>query len=152
MNPREFDRLSGLYLDGEAGRDQVLALREALRAQPELRARLAAHVRLHRVQGAALGRRAGRSAALLDPLRTFGARAGVALAHACLVLAVIVGSDVALPRIEAQSWIPASARGDASPEIPVLDEAAPSPLPAEDPESAESAPLPEVREADFLES
>ncbi len=53
MSPREFDHLAGLYLDGEASRPQVLALREALRAHPELRARLAAHVRLHRAQVAA---------------------------------------------------------------------------------------------------
>lgn len=148
MSPRDFDHLAGLYLDGEARRDQVLALREALRAHPELRARLAAHVRLHRAQGAALGR--GRPAALA-PLRAFGARAGAVLVHACLILGVVVGSDAVLPRIDAQSWAPA-ARVVAALEERLPDDQATSPLPAEEPESAESAPLPEVREADFLES
>jgi len=142
MSPREFDHLAGQYLDGEASRAQVLALREALRAHPELRARLAAHVRLHRAQVAA-PRRA--PAGALAGLRAFAARLGLAAAHACVLLLVVVELDVSLPRIEAQSWAPAAGRVA---EEPVAAPAAP----ADELPDAEEAPLPEVREADFLDS
>ncbi len=143
MSPRDFDHLVGLYLDGEATRAQVLALREALRARPELRARLAAHVRLHRAQVAAPRRTL---AAALAGLRAFATRSGLALVHACVLLLVVVELDVSLPRIDAQSWASAPARAAAEP--------APAPAfaaPAEEALSEES-PLPEVREADFLDS
>lgn len=144
MSPRDFDHLVGLYLDGEATRAQVLALREAMRAAPELRARLAAHVRLHRAQGAAPRRTL---AGALAGLRAFAARSGLALAHACVLLLVVVELDVALPRIDAQSWAPAAARPLAEPVLaPVVPE-----VPAEGAASDES-PLPEIREADFLDS
>lgn len=143
MSPRDFDHLVGLYLDGEASRGQVLALREAMRSNPELRARLAAHVRLHRAQGAAPRRTL---AGALAGLRAFAARSGLALAHACVLLLVVVELDVSLPRIDAQSWAPAVAR-------PLSEPAALPAVPAE-PEApvADELPLPEVREADFLDS
>ena len=144
MSPRDFDHLAGLYLDGEASRSQVLALREALRAHPELRARLAAHVRLHRAQGAAPRRTL---AGALAGLRAFAARSGLALAHACVLLLVVVELDVALPRIDAQSWVAAPAAPAAAPSAA---EAAPLAPVAE--AVADEAPLPEVREADFLDS
>ena len=143
MSPRDFDHLAGLYLDGEAGRAQVLALREALRANPELRARLAAHVRLHRAQVSAPRR--SLSGALAG-LRAFAARSGLALAHACVLLLVAVELDVSLPRIDAQSWAPVPAR-PAAEVAPVPETAAPDEAVAPD-----EAPLPEVREADFLDS
>ncbi len=156
MSPYDFDHLAGLYLDGEASRTQVLALREALRTHPELRVRLAAHVRLHRAQGQARSSRVRRFAAVLAPLHAFATRAGVALAHACVALALIVGSEGVLPRIEAHFWMPASPRplvvvpATLAPES--SEEASFSPLPEQDFEFMEVAPLPEVREADFLDS
>lgn len=143
MTPRDFDHLVGLYLDGEASRAQVLALREALRANPDLRARLAAHVRLHRAQVAAPRRTLSGA---LAGLRAFAARSGLALVHACVLLLVVVELDVALPRIDAQSWAPAPIRAAAEPL------AAPAPAAPSEEALTEESPLPEVREADFLDS
>jgi len=141
MSPRDFDHLAGLYLDGEASRAQVLALREALRARPELRARLAAHVRLHRAQVASPRRTL---AGALAGLRAFAARLGPATAHACVLLLLVVELDVSLPGIDAQSWAPAVAG--------VVEEPAAAPDAPLDAMTPEQAPLPEVREADFLDS
>lgn len=156
MSPHDFDHLVGLYLDGEATRAQILTLRETLRSHPELRVRLAAHVRLHRAQGQARSSRVSRFGAVLAPLHAFATRAGVALAHACVLLAVVVGSEGILPRIEAQFWMPASPRpvvlapANLAPES--SEEGSFSPLSEQDFESIEVTPLPEVREADFLDS
>lgn len=106
MSPRDFDRHVGVYLDGEATRAQVLSLRRALRERPELKARLADLVRLHRAQSAALTRRPRPSlAAALGQLRVIADRAGRSLAHACLLVLVCVELDVAVPRVESQSWV-----------------------------------------------
>ena len=106
MSPREFDRQVGVYLDGEANRAQVLAIRRALRERPELKARLAVLVRLHRAQSAALNRRPRPSLALiLGQLRCMADRAGRFLAHACILVLVCVELDVAFPRVDSQSWV-----------------------------------------------
>lgn len=106
MSPRDFDRHVGVYLDGEATRAQVMALRKALRERPELKSRLADLVRLHRAQSAALTRRARPSLAVaLGQLRAIADRAGRSLAHACLLVLVCVELDVALPRVDSQSWV-----------------------------------------------
>lgn len=144
MTPRDFDHLVGLYLDGEASRAQVLALREAMRANPELRARLAAHVRLHRAQVSAPRRSLASS---LAGLRAFAARSGLALAHACVLLLVVVELDVALPRIDTQSWAPAPVRALPEPVSAPVSPELPAAVAAPD-----ELPLPEVREADFLDS
>lgn len=156
MSPRDFDHLAGLYLDGEATSAQVLALREALRAHPEWRFRLAAHVRLHRAQAQARGTRLSRFGAALSPLHAFATRAGVTLAHACVALAVVIGSEGVIPRIEAQFWLPSTSRPAVlapttlSPES--SEETSFSPLLEQDFEFSEAWPQPEVREADFLDS
>ncbi len=106
MSPRDFDRQVGVYLDGEASRAQVLAIRRALRRQPELKGRLASLVRLHRAQSAVLTRRPGSSLSLiLAQLRAFADRAGRSLAHACILVLVCVELDVALPRVDSQAWV-----------------------------------------------
>lgn len=106
MSPRDFDRHVGVYLDGEATRAQVMALRKALRERPELKSRLSSLVRLHRAQSAALTRRAGPSLAhVLGQLRAIADRAGRSLAHACLLVLVCVELDVALPRVDSHSWV-----------------------------------------------
>jgi hypothetical protein len=106
MSPRDFDRQVGVYLDGEASRAQVLAIRRALRERPELKARLAALVRLHRAQTAALTRPAIPGLGLvLGQLRAMADRAGRCLAHACILVLVCVELDVALPRVDSQSWV-----------------------------------------------
>jgi hypothetical protein len=69
---------------------------------------------------------------------------------------MIIGSEGVLPRIEAHFWMPASPRpvmlapATLAPET--SEEASFSPLPDFDFEFIEVAPLPEVREADFLDS
>ena len=106
MTPRDFDRQVGVYLDGEASRVQVLAIRRALREQPELKSRLAALVRLHRAQSAVLTRPARPSLALiLSQLRAIADRAGRFLAHACILVLVCVELDVAVPRVDSQAWV-----------------------------------------------
>lgn len=106
MTSADFDRHVGVYLDGEATRSQVLALRRALRERPELRSRLASLVRLHRAQSAALARRARPCLpGILAHLRAMADRGGRALAHACLLLLVCVELDVALPRVDSSSWV-----------------------------------------------
>lgn len=106
MSPRDFDRQVGAYLDGESSRSQVLAIRRALREQPELKCRLAALVRLHRAQSAVLTRRTRPSLALiLSQLRAIADRAGRSLAHACILVLVCVELDVAVPRVDSQAWV-----------------------------------------------
>lgn len=106
MSPADFDRVVSVYLDGEATRAQVLALRQTLRERPELKGRLAALVRLHRAQSAALVRPSRPSLALvLSQLRAAADRGGRALAHVCLLLLVCVELDVAVPRMDAHDWV-----------------------------------------------
>lgn len=106
MSPRDFDRQVGVYLDGEATRAQVMAIRRALRERPELKARLATLVRLHRAQSAALTRPSRPSIGLvLGQLRAVADRAGRFLAHTCILVLVCVELDVALPRVDSQSWV-----------------------------------------------
>jgi hypothetical protein len=128
MSPRDFDRQVGVYLDGEATRVQVHAIRRALREQPELKSRLAALVRLHRAQSAALNRRSRPSLALvLSQLRALADRAGRFLAHACILVLVCVELDVAFPRVDSQSWVnggrplPAAASAEVAAALPVPD-------------------------------
>lgn len=106
MTPADFDRHVSVYLDGEATRAQVVALRRALRERPELKARLAALVRLHRAQSAALVAPSRPSlASVLGHLRALADRGGRALVHACLLLLVCVELDVAVPRMDAHDWV-----------------------------------------------
>lgn len=147
---REFDALVFAYLDGDATPQQVVDLRDRLRRDPALRARLAALVRLHRAQSAALVRaRTDAFGDALAGLRRFAGRAGRCLAHACVLALVVVELDVNVPGIDSRSWF------EPEPSV-VLD--APVPDAAEatfadeaDPDD-DMAPLPDVREADFLES
>ena len=134
MTAADLDHLAGLYLDGEASRAQVIALREALRGDPVLRARFAAHVRLHRAQGAVLGRpsRPARHGALAA-LHVFAARAGRTLAYACVLLMVVVELDVNLPGLETQSWLPLS-------EVPALSALPPPFAEPEELTSADDSP------------
>jgi hypothetical protein len=106
MSASDFDRLVGLYLDGEASRSQVLALRKALRERPELKQRLAALVRLHRAQSAALrGPVVPSLGSILSQLRALADRAGRSLVHACILVLVCVELDVAIPRVDSQAWV-----------------------------------------------
>lgn len=106
MSPRDFDRQVGVYLDGEATRAQVLAIRRALRERPELKSRLASLVRLHQAQSSALTRRSRPSLALvLSQLRGIADRFGRSLAHACILVLVCVELDVAVPRVDSQAWV-----------------------------------------------
>lgn len=149
---RDFDALVFAYLDGDATADQVVALRDALRADPALRARLAALVRLHRAQSVVLGR-ASRAplAGALAGLRQFADRAGRFLAHACVLALVCVELDVSVPGVDTHAWLdpePASVAvedaGDTEPSDMTADM---SPVPDD-----EDSAMPDVREADFLES
>jgi len=106
MSPADFDRAVSVYLDGEATRAQVLAIRRALRERPELKGRLAALVRLHRAQSAALVRPVRPPlAVVLSQLRAVADRGGRALVHACLLLLVCVELDVAVPRMDSHHWV-----------------------------------------------
>lgn len=151
MPVRDFDALVFAYLDGDASEQQTLALRDALRSEPALRSRLAALVRLHRAQSAALVRsRPSPYAAALAGLRHFADRAGRCLAYACVLALVVVELEVAVPGVDSQAWLspePAPS-ADATP-LMSDDMLAPDDMsPVED----DVAPLPDVREADFLDS
>lgn len=147
---REFDALVHAYLDGDASASQIVALRDALRARPELRARLAALVRLHRAQSAVLGR--GRSTPFADALAglaKFADRAGRFLAHACVLALVFVELDVAMPGVDVHAWVVE----ETSPVSEVTFEAEDTSVVQDDaPAEEDAAPMPDVREADFLES
>ena len=147
---RDFDALVFAYLDGDASSAEVVALRDALRARPELRARLAALVRLHRAQSVVLGR--GRTTPFADALAglaRFADRAGRFLAHACVLALVFVELDVAVSGVDVHAWVAEDA-------VVVSDVVADtedvSMVPDEMATDEDAAPMPDVREADFLES
>lgn len=150
MSRLEFDALVHAYLDGDATPAQVVALRDSLRDSPERRERLAALVRLHRAQSAVLGRsRPAPLASAVAGLRLFADRAGRCLAHACVLALVCVELDVVVPGVDMQSWVePELASVAAAADALEVDNA------VAEPESDESdvAPMPDVREADFLDS
>lgn len=147
---REFDALVFAYLDGDATARQVVALRDALRSDPALRARLAALIRLHRAQALVLGRsQPAPLAVALAGLRRFADRAGRCLAHACLLALVFVELDVAVPGVDMSAWV--EAEGVVVTEVADA-EAADFAIPPEPAAEDDSAPMPDVREADFLES
>ena len=145
MTVRDFDGLVFAYLEGDASEQQILALRDALRRDPALRTRLAALVRLHRAQSAALVRaRPSPYAAALAGLRQFADRAGRCLAHACVLALVVVELEVAVPGVDSRAWL--------SPEPAPLTEFAPpaseQSAPQDDMSTIEEdvAPLPDVRD------
>jgi len=152
MKPHgEFDARVFAYLDGDATPQQVVALRDALRSDPALRTRLAALIRLHRAQSAVLGRSPGAPfAAALAGLRRFADRAGRCLAHACILALVVVELDVAVPGVDMHAWVEPDA-ALLSPESSAADEFE-SAMPPQPADEDDSEPLPDVREADFLES
>lgn len=147
---RDFDTLVFAYLDGDATDRQVVALRDALRSDPALRARLAALVRLHRAQSVVLGRvQPAPLAAALAGLRRFAERAGRCLAHACLLALVFVELDVAVPGVDMSAWV----EPDGIVVTELVDaEAGDFAIPPEPAAEDDSAPMPDVREPDFLES
>lgn len=146
---RDFDALVFAYLDGDASEQQVLALRDALRRDPALRARLAAMVRLHRAQSTVLSRRAPALPGVVSALRDFADRAGRCLAHACVLALVFVELDVAVPGVDARAWLePEPSLVADVREEPEPDTASVSEMSSEE----DVAPLPDVREPDFLES
>lgn len=152
MPIREFDSLVFAYLDGDASDQQILALRDALRREPALRPRLAALVRLHRAQSVALVRsRPAPYAAALAGLRRFAERAGRCLAHACVLALVVVELEVALPGVDSQAWQSPQPALESASDLPSpdasFDEDDMSPI-----DDLDVAPLPDVREADFLDS
>ncbi|MFZ9201509.1 MAG: hypothetical protein ACO23N_03655 [Opitutales bacterium] len=147
---RDFDALVFAYLDGDASQSQVFALRDALRSRPELRVRLAALVRLHRAQSVVLGR--ARSTPFADAvagLTRFADRAGRFLAHACVLALVFVELDVAVPGLDVQAWAEVDVVSVDESEFEAQDV---SPIPDEMTADEEAERLPDVREADFLES
>lgn len=94
----EFDQLTYAYLDGVAGRAQVLRLRDAIRASGDLRSRFQSRMRLHAAQTAYLRscRQAGVSQALRS-LSAFAQRLGRVSAHLCLLLLLFVELRVTVP-------------------------------------------------------
>ena len=147
---RDFDALVFAYLDGDASAQQVVALRDALRSDPSRRARLAALIRLHRAQSAVLGRaKVAPFAAALAGLRQFADRAGRCLAHACLLALVFVELDVSVPGVDMRAWVEVDAVVVAETSDSAEAEFA---IPPEPMVEDDAAPMPDVREADFLES
>jgi len=147
---RDFDALVFVYLDGDASPSQVVALRDILHARPELRTRLAALVRLHRAQSAVLGRtRTTPFADAVAGLTKFADRAGRFLAHACVLALVVVELDVAVPGLDVNAWAEADVIAVELSEVETEDV---SPIPEDMLMDEESERLPNVREADFLES
>lgn len=150
IDRRDFDALVFAYLDGDATAQQVIALRDALQREPELRPRLAALVRLHRAQAAVLGRaRTSALAEALAGLRRFADRAGRFLAHACVLALVFVELDVAMPGLDTHAWL--------QPEVVAEPEVAPTDgaevaVDAESSPAEESPAMSDVREPDFLDS
>lgn len=149
-SPCHFDALVYAYLDGDASPEQVVALRDAMRSDPELRARIVALIRLHRAQSVVLGRpRVTPFTHALVGLRRFADRAGRCLAHTCLLALVFVELDVAVPGVDMSAWVES--------ELIVLTdlndtEGMEFALPPEPITEEELGPMPDVREADFLES
>lgn len=147
---KDFDALVFTYLDGDASASQVVALRDSLRAEPALRTRLAALVRLHRAQSAVLGR--GRTTPFADAiagLTKFADRAGRFLAHACVLALVFVELDVAVPGVDVHAWVAEDTFAVTETTFDAEDAAV---MPDEEPADEDAAPMPDVREADFLES
>ncbi len=94
----EFDQLTYAYLDGAASREQVLRLRDAIRASDDFRRRFHARMRLHGAQTAYLrSRRSEGVAQALRSLNAFAQRFGRASAHLCLLLLVFVELRVTVP-------------------------------------------------------
>lgn len=146
----DFDALVFAYLDGDATAGQVVALRDALRSDPARRARLAALIRLHRAQSMVLGRsQAAPFAVALGGLRHFADRIGRCMAHACLLALVFAELDVAMPAVDMAAW--AEPDGLVMPEATAAEEVQFA-IPPEPVSEDDSAPMPDVREADFLES
>ena len=146
-----FDKAAFAYLNGDATAKDVIALRDTLRTNPDLRSRFTALVRLHRAQSIVLARRSPLSfAGVLKSLREFANRAGRFFAHACVLVLVVVELDVAVPGIDTHSWI--QPLMSISEESSMDDETMPIPEVDEVNVDEDSAPMPDVREADFLES
>ena len=98
MSNAELEALILCYLDGTATREQVLRLRNALQASPEIRQRFHARVRLHKAQMAFLRGRADLNAAqAVAGVARFAQRAGRIFAHACVLALVFVQLRVTLP-------------------------------------------------------
>ena len=98
MSNAELEALILCYLDGTATRDQVVRLRNALQASPEIRQRFHARVRLHKAQMAFLRGRAYLDAAqAVAGVARFAQRAGRIFAHACVLALVFVQLRVTLP-------------------------------------------------------
>jgi hypothetical protein len=98
MSNAELEALIFCYLDGTATRDQVVRLRNALQASPEIRQRFHARVRLHKAQMAFLRGRADLDAAqAVAGVARFAQRAGRIFAHACVLALVFVQLRVTLP-------------------------------------------------------
>ena len=98
MSNAELEALILCYLDGTATRDQVVRLRNALQASPEIRQRFHARVRLHKAQMAFLRGRAELDAAqAVAGVARFAQRAGRIFAHACVLALVFVQLRVTLP-------------------------------------------------------
>ncbi len=98
MSNAELEALILCYLDGTATRDQVVRLRNALQASPEIRQRFHARVRLHKAQMAFLRGRADLDAAqAVAGVARFAQRAGRIFAHACVLALVFVQLRVTLP-------------------------------------------------------
>ncbi len=146
----DFDKAVFAYLNGDASAKDVIALRDTLRTQPELRTRFTALVRLNRAQSVVLARRNTVSfIGVLKSLREFANRAGRFFAHACVLVLVVVELDVTVPGVDTHSWIQPlvsvaeeTSMDDETMPIPEVDEVAVD----------DDAPMPDVREADFLES
>ena len=147
----DFDNLVFAYLDGEATAKQVIILRDTLRLHPELRTRFTALVRLHRAQSLVVTRERTLSfTSVVKSLREFANRAGRFLAHACVLALVCVELDVTVPGIDTRSWL--------QPLVSISEESSESydTMPISDIDDVsvdeDAAPMPDVREADFLES
>lgn len=94
----EFDQLTYAYLDGVAGRAQVLRLRDAIRASADLRSRFQSRMRLHAAQTAYLrSRQLAGVAPALRSLSAFAHRLGRVSAHLCLLLLIFVELRVTVP-------------------------------------------------------
>lgn len=98
MSNAELESLIVLYLEGNASRQQVIRLRDAIKSSPEMHQRFQARLRLHRAQMAYLAKqdvRSPRQAMLW--LHAFAQRAGRSFAHLCLLALVFVELQVRLP-------------------------------------------------------
>ncbi len=98
MTNAELESLIVLYLQGDASRQQVIRLSDAIKSSPELRQRFQARLRLHRAQMAYLAKQEScspRQAMLW--LHGFAQRVGRSFAHLCLLALVFVELQVRLP-------------------------------------------------------